>query len=381
MRIAILWSRFGPYHFARLRAAQELFGSDVQGIEVASKDQYAWSTALRPSVHGVRTLFPDRIYSDLSDRQIKSAICSLLDEFSPNVVAINGWATAESRAALRWVRARCGIAVVMSETQESDGRRFWPKERFKSFVIRGFDAALVGGTRQRQYLLGLGFPTDRIFAGYDCVDNEHFNALSDLARRERVARVAALGLPERYFFVCTRFLPRKNVQRLLIAYRDYRDRGGQWGLVVAGSGVDEESLKALALEHALDDVRWPGFLNYDELPTYYGLASAFVHPAEREAWGLVVNEAAASGLPLLVSRAVGSAPELVREGENGFLFDPFSEAEMADAMLKISRLDEGVLSEMGEGSRSIVAQFGPDRFATGLAEAVRSTGRDGLVAG
>ena len=55
----------------------------------------------------------------------------------------------------------------------------------------------------------------------------------------------------------------------------------------------------------------------------YGLASAFVHPSTTEQWGLVVNEAAAAGLPLIVSERCGCAPELVRQGVTGFLFDPY----------------------------------------------------------
>ena len=71
-----------------------------------------------------------------------------------------------------------------------------------------------------------------------------------------------------------------------------------------------------------DTVHWPGFLQYEQLPAAYQFAGAFVHPARREPWGLVVNEAAAAGLPLLVGQHVGAACELVRDGENGFLVNP-----------------------------------------------------------
>ena len=91
--------------------------------------------------------------------------------------------------------------------------------------------------------------------------------------------------------------------------------------MVLGSGVEETYLRRLAVEIRLKGVVWPGFVQYDMLPVYYGLASAFVHPAKSEPWGLVVNEAAASGLPLLVSRTVGAQYELVEDGRNGYLLD------------------------------------------------------------
>src|SRR5262249_7670950 len=133
-----------------------------------------------------------------------------------------------------------------------------------------------------------------------------------------------LGLPRNYFFACTRFLPRKNIDGLLFAYAAYRARcRAPWGLVVAGSGMESLRLRDIERSLGLAGWRWPGFLQYDQLPLYYGLAGAFIHPGKAEPWGLVLNEAAASGLPLLVSHTVGAGYELLRSGENGFHFDPF----------------------------------------------------------
>ena len=84
-------------------------------------------------------------------------------------------------------------------------------------------------------------------------------------------------------------------------------------------------------------VIWAGFLQYQQLPRYYGLANAFIHPPKSEPWGLVVNEAAASSLPLLVSNTVGAGYELVRDGFNGFLFDPNSATDISEALLRLAR--------------------------------------------
>ncbi len=76
----------------------------------------------------------------------------------------------------------------------------------------------------------------------------------------------------------------------------------------------------------------PGFKPYDELPVYYALANAFVHASTSEQWGLVVNEAIATGLPVIVSNRCGCAPELVNG--NGFTFDPTNEDELTDAAVR-----------------------------------------------
>src|SRR5206468_501416 len=90
---------------------------------------------------------------------------------------------------------------------------------------------------------------------------------------------------------------------------------GAWSLVVLGDGVLRGDLEQLRTELNLGDhVLFPGFKQYDELPAYYGLATAFIHASMVEPWGLVVNEAMAAGLPVLVSARCGCAWDLVEEG-------------------------------------------------------------------
>jgi glycosyltransferase involved in cell wall biosynthesis len=115
-----------------------------------------------------------------------------------------------------------------------------------------------------------------------------------------------------------------------------------------------------------DYVVMPGFKQYSELPIYYGLAKAFVHASTTEQWGLVVNEAMASGLPVLVSSRCGCATDLVTEDVNGFLFDPYDVHGLARRMVDICRLTDAQRSAMGRESKRIIAQWGPERFASGF---------------
>jgi glycosyltransferase involved in cell wall biosynthesis len=119
-----------------------------------------------------------------------------------------------------------------------------------------------------------------------------------------------------------------------------------------------------------DSVLLPGFKQYDELPAFYGPAGAFIHASTTEPWGLVVNEAMASGLPVLVSNRCGCAQDLVQEGKNGFTFDPDNVEELAQLMFQVSAFQPSKLSEFGSESRRIISGWGPERFATGLRDAV-----------
>ena len=113
----------------------------------------------------------------------------------------------------------------------------------------------------------------------------------------------------------------------------------------------------------------PGFKQYDELPVYYALAKTFVHPSTTEQWGLVVNEAVASGLPVIVSDRCGCVPELVNG--NGFTFDPFDEQELVERLSQMASLSDDERKSLSDASYGISANFAPKRFGEGLEQAAR----------
>lgn len=343
-------------------------GWAVEGLEVAAADQYAWAPSAERA-EGIRTLFPAGAYASLSPRQVAKAVGEALTAADPAAVAINGWSVVEAVAAARWCRRNRRLAILMSETHRPSGNPL--KEFVKRRRIRRFREALVGGRWHAEYLAGLGFDPGRIHLGYDVVDNQHFSAGADAARGQDRESRCRLGLPERYFYANTRFLPRKNVDALLRAYASYRQGrvmgNDRWHLVVSGSGEREGEWKSLATQLGLgESVHWPGFVQYPDLPAFYGLAGAFVHVAKEEAWGLVLNEAAAAGLPLIVGKRVGAACELMREGENGYLVDPEDQRAIAGAMSALAGMAPADRNALGNRSCLLVAPFGPERFGKGL---------------
>jgi glycosyltransferase involved in cell wall biosynthesis len=303
-----------------------------------------------------------------------------LSGYGPEVVFVPGWSDKGALIALEWCMSCGRPAVVMSESTALDVLRTAWREAIKKKVVALFSAALVGGSAHTEYMTALGMPRARVFMGYDVVDDAYFAAGAEQVRNHASGVRQRLGLPARYFLASARFIGKKNLLRLLQAYARYRSlaaraevgppKSGIWSLVLLGDGPLRASILDLRSSLGLDGcVQLPGFKQYDELPAYYGLADAFVHASTTEQWGLVVNEAMASGLPVLVSKRCGCAPDLVREGVNGFTFDPFNVEEMAGAMFRVWQMDNGELKRMGDASRRIIADWGPERFADGLKQA------------
>ncbi len=380
MHIVIIFINVGSYHAARLRAAYSACqqkGWQFTAVQVTDDTlEHPWGDLEREITFPLKTLVSKDHTSSYAEHTA-AVLSAFLDNLQPNAVVIPGWGFSISRAALSWCKRHKVPTIVMSETKWDDEQRQWWKERLKFWLsISKFDAALVGGELHRDYLIKLGFPHDRIFFGYDAVDNNHFAERAQVARLDsNAARQRQPKIPAKpYFIVVTRLLKRKNVYRLVEAFAAYRQKTGAeqaWDLVICGSGEEEPAIRNLIMEEQLQNyVHLPGFIPYQAIGDWYGLANAFVHPALQEQWGLVLNEACAAGLPVLCSRTVGACYELVHDGKNGLLFDPKSIQDITRALFTIHGLHTDARTEMGQLSQKIVANFSPQNFANGLVNAI-----------
>ncbi len=400
-RIAVVFHHIGPYHHARLNAAADRLS--VTGFEWSAKGYDAWGAAESPARYHKVSLFPEATAHCPGNAKLKQAFWTALEQARPDVVAINGWHNFGSLIAANCCVRREIPMIVMSESSSQDEPRTWWKEAIKRRVAGLYSAALVGGLRHVEYLAELGMPRERIFTGYDVVDNHYFRHKAEEVRSQRSSASAKAtadrevrqkyALPENYFLASARFIEKKNLARLVQAYAEYRRRSSAFAKATADKEVEVRDRKSdISHQHSLWDlvllgdgplrqainnqlstlnlhrhVHLPGFKPYDELPVYYALANAFVHASTTEQWGLVVNEAIASGLPVIVSNRCGCAPELVNG--NGFTFDPSNEDELATRLLEMASLSDQERKRLGDNSYRIAANFAPERFGEGLERA------------
>ena len=380
-RVCAQWSRFGPYHIARLRAAHVAFaarGVELVAFETAGADAvYNWQDQTDGEAFVHEQVFAGRAFETIPPREVVREVTATLDRLDPDAVAINSYSAPDALAALAWCRRRRRTAVCFMESKADDAARSPAREWIKARLVSQFDAALAGGTPQREYLVALGFPERAIFTPYDVVDNAFYRDGAAMARRALAsARLPGLDGERPVFLASNRFVARKNLDRLLRAYAAYRDAAeAPWGLVLLGDGPERPALEALVRERGIEGVTFAGFRQPKDLLAYYGLAGAFVHPALIEPWGLVVNEAMAAGLPVLVSDRVGSVRDLVTDGETGLLFDPESEAEMARALARVASMSDAERAALAQRAGARVVRWSPERFGEGLWDAV-AAGRE-----
>lgn len=283
-----------------------------------------------------------------------------LNTLNPDVLIVGGYSYSSCWAGFFWAKKNKKKIILWSDSNEEDKDRLFLKEMIKSFFIKRCDAANVCGKRGKDYLIKLRMEPDKIFIKGIVTDNSFYYNETAKARNDRVALCKKFGVPDHNFLYIGRFSEGKNLIFLLDAYN--RLNSNNWGLILVGDGPRRKESEDYIKKYAIKNVLMPGFKQKADIPMFLAVSDVFVLPSISEPWGLVVNEAMAAGLPVLVSKRCGCYPDLLKEGFNGFSFDPFDENELFSLMKEIvdGKVD---LKKMGENSLEIISNYTLERAA------------------
>ncbi len=264
-----------------------------------------------------------------------------------DVVVVGGWNQPAFLLTLAQARVSRTPAIGWIESTLTD-RRSARTGTAKRLVAQMCTAFVVPGTAAREYVRALA-PHARVEIAPNAVDGALFASRVD----DREALRSQLGVKSCCFLYVGRLAPEKGVDVLMRAFA-----GINGELVIAGTGPEEGRLRGLAPPQT----RFLGHIDRDELPAWYAAADALVLPSLSEPWGMPLNEAAAAGLPLVASDAVGAARELVEDGRNGFVVPAGDVAALHDALGRLTG-DEELRRAAGARSRELAAQFTPEAWA------------------
>ncbi len=201
---------------------------------------------------------------------------------------------------------------------------------FTDNVLRRADGLIAVSESTRSDLTRLlGVPPDRIEVIYPGVD-ERFTRITREAGRETLER---LGLGKPYVLFLGTVEPRKNLDRLLDAWRGLvPSLGGDFELIVTGPAGWASEATMARLQAAEQSVRYLGYVAEGDLPALTAGASVFAYPSLYEGFGFPIAQAIAAGVPVLTSN-VSSMPEVA--GDGGILVDPKSVGEIRDGLARL----------------------------------------------
>jgi glycosyltransferase involved in cell wall biosynthesis len=311
------------------------------------------------------------------DYPVTPGVVSALTEIRPDVVVVSGWSTFAAQAAITWCRVK-GVPYLLVVESHDEGPRAGWRRTVKGTVVPPIveraAGLLVTGSLARDSMLARGAHPERVRIFANTIDVEGFaeRAAGLAGGRDELRRALGAGNDDVVVLSVARLAPEKGLDVLARAVAAAGDP--RLLLVAAGEGPEREALAALA--RGLD-VRLVlvGDVDWERIVELYVAADVFALLSEREPWAVVVNEAAACGLPLVLSDRVGAAHDLLRDGENGAVVAAGDVAGAARALHDLAA-DEELRKAQGARSRELARDWGYEPSVEGFLEAVREAVSD-----
>lgn len=318
-----------------------------------------------------RILYPTIRMEEISSPDANKAVYTVLNKINPDVVLAGAIAFPSGAAAVRWGALHQKPVIIFDNARLEDV----PRSRFVNFIKRRIyshvSAVICPSESHAPTFHWFGFKREQVFYGLNVIDNEYF-AYSKMVALERQSY--SVDLPQPCIVSAGRQVKKKNFATLIHAFNNFlrSHPESKLNLVLIGDGPEHDSLVEIAESEFKSRIHFYPFIDRDHLYEIYAKAELFILPSfYGETWGLVVNEAMASGLPVAVSKECGCADTLVKDKENGWKFDPHSIQALADVIQKFDSLDKDQLIAMQKRSLEIIDSWGMGRFVSGFTEAIQ----------
>lgn len=359
--LVLMWESFGPYHHDRLRALAAA-GYEVHAIELASVSRdYAWE---REAGSSYTTQIIDTGGGKLSRLSVLNRLLRACFASKARDIFFCHYENGVVLAATLILRLARRRVYTMIDSKFDDYARVLWREVVKSLYLSPYKGALTASRRSREYLHLLGFRRRPVALGYDTIDIRRFAAATIGSSEEH-------DFAMRPFLVVARLVPKKNISMILNAFAHYRSTvGGGRELHIIGYGPDREELEARARQLRIDDlVHFHGLQPSDAVARHLASSLALILASTEEQFGLVVNEALAAGVPVIVSSAAGAADELIRNLGNGVIVNPHDRDSIVQAMVHCGS-DQQRWEEMRRQATASATLGDVQHFCNGVGELI-----------
>ena len=371
-RVLILSEIISPYRIPVFNALARHEGLDLHVVFLSETDAglRQWRVYKDEILFSYEVLPSARFRAGRGSLILNWKLRSCLKKFAPEAIICGGYNYVASWEALWWAKKHHAELILWSESNRYDARAGleWV-ESLKAYFLSRCDRFVVPGKASREYLQSLGSAEESILIAPNAVDNDWFRTQAESVRDRSSEFRARLVLPTRFLLFAGRLVPEKGVFDLLEAYAELEaDTRSSVGLVFAGDGPSKTELEWQTQGISPGTICFPGFLHREDLAGLYALADALILPTHSDTWGLVVNEAMACGLPIIVTRVAGCSSDLVEDGWNGYVVPPCDPESLGAALDFILRNPE-LRREMSARSVQRIRSYSPEACAEGLAAA------------
>jgi len=293
-----------------------------------------------------------------------------------DAVIVNGWNYKSAWQTMRACWRTKTPVMVRSDSHllsaRSPAKRLAKLPLYRWFIPK-LDACLPVGKWSRDYFLHYGAKPDRVFVVPHVVDVKFFRSEAQRLQVERSKLRQKWMLDEdaMVFLFVGKFIPKKRPLDFVSAIANANSNGTRIMGLMVGDGPLRITCNQ-AVENTNTPIRFTGFLNQSEISQAYAVADALVLPSDGgETWGMVVNEAMASGLPCFVSDAVGCGPDMIAPGQTGDIFALGDINRLASLLTFYAERSDG-LTRMGETAKCKINEYSISAAVEGVMHAIRA---------
>lgn len=307
---------------------------------------------------------------DLFTYFINPTIIFELNKINPDVVIISGWDLfAYQISFLYCLYKKIKIIIWSGSTNYELSWRRTISLPLVKFMVKNASAYIAYGTRSRDYLIKLGAKRENIFISYNTTNVSNY--INDIDFKERNIIKTRLGfINKKVILYYGQLIDRKGIDVLVKAFNIIHSKIKNSLLLLIGSGDNVNHIKYLITKLNIDNIVILPDVGDNKMVEYYKIADVFVLPSREEVWGLVVNQAMASSLPVIVSNSVGSGVDLIKNFKNGFIFDTNNVDDLAKNIFYVL-IDEGRRIKMGKCSKQFILDYQPNKTVISFNNAIK----------
>ena len=285
---------------------------------------------------------------------VPKGVSKILDELHPTVVVGSEYNPAVLQALRYCKRHKIPYVSWTDGTLHSERRINRIQKYLRKYVIQHASAYLASSSKSKEAQLAYGARPERCFVSFLTVDLEKYKVHPEKRERNRILCVGSL-------------IERKGIDLLFAALQGVQQ---EYTLALAGSGIEEENLKKLSYNLGIKErVEFLGYLSESELKKEYAKSSLFVLPTREDCFALVVLEAMCAGLPVICSKYADGSYDLIENGKNGYIVDPYQTEEFRNCLQRMLEKPDAAL-EMRQASERILERFQFEEVSKGFWNAI-----------
>ena len=259
---------------------------------------------------------------DLYTFFINKNIFGLLEKEDPDKIICFGWDHLAAYSSFYWSRKHVKEFIIWSGSTIYE--KSWRRNLFNplvKYLVRHSDKCIADGTRHRDYLVHLGAEPRNVEIFYFQVDVDYFiNKSDNFSNDDKTQFKKMLGITtQKVIFFNGQLIERKGIFELLQGFRMYQEKHNDITLLILGRGMEKEKMQAIVTSQNIQNIVFADFVPYEDVYKFYSISDMLILPSREEAWGLVLNEAMACGLPIISTYETGAVDDLIEEGKNGYV--------------------------------------------------------------